>query len=108
MAQVDFTNARIAPATLGGSNPTKNAYLNLNTTALVDASDNVIVSGYSSQLIKNEQKQFVYMYSGTFTTSGTECYLRYATTSGWWKISNITFSSGDTYQFSIKADLICQ
>ena len=111
MAQVDFSNARIEPVVspnVSTGNATANSYLNLNSTALVDATDNAIVTNYSSQLLKNEKKEFVYMYTGTFTTSGTVCYIRYVSNVSWWKISNISFSAGDTYAFSIKADLICQ
>lgn len=117
MAQVDFSNARIAPYT--GSaiapswsrvNPTYFTYLTLtSSTDIIDANGSRI-SQATITTLKNAQKQFVILYSGTFSASGTEFYIAYAagTAVAGWKISNISFSSGDTYVFSIKADLICQ
>lgn len=112
MAQVDFTNARIAPAIITGfGNPTENTYLSINQQKLTNSSGAYISNGSSTQL-KNESKQLVYLYQGTFSASGTEFYvITYNNGSSrfsGWKVSNITFSSGDTYVFSIKADLICQ
>lgn len=113
MAEVDFSNARIAPATTFNgsslSNPTKNSNVSLatNSWAFYDASSNVVnqTSRSGSQLV-SAQKQLVYLYQGTFSASGTEFYL--IIEGAGWKVSNISFSSGDTYIFKIRADLICQ
>lgn len=116
MAQVDFTNARISPYTGNGIapssprvNPTRYSYVTLtSSTEFLDASGNR-VSQPTKTTLKNAQKQFVILYNGTFTASGTEFYIVYDNGGcAGWKVSNISFSSGDTYVFSIKADLICQ
>lgn len=108
MAEVDFTNARISPEQ-SGKNPTGAPLVNIDTGVLTNASGNLVASG-NHTVTKNTAQQFVILYSGTFDVSGTEFYLRSygSSTACAWKVSNITFSAGDTYVFSIKADLICQ
>ena len=112
MAEVDFTNARIAPATSypGGStayNPTYDAYVSLTKyNKFVNAGGGNITSSFNRTTVKDQQKQFVLMYNGTFSANGTEFYI--LGDAGAWRVYNITFSSGDTFVFSIKADLICQ
>lgn len=107
MAEVDFTNARIEPS--GTENPATDAYVQLNTYAFYDSSTNMVNSGTSSrtQLI-NQQKQLMFLYQGRFTTSGTEFYIYQGTNYlRRWKVSNISFNSGDTYVFQINATLTC-
>lgn len=112
MAEVDFSNAKITPSTLSGwVNPTVNSDISLNPSGyyLFD-SNNTQISGaiYLDKLL-NTQKQLVIQYQGTFTASGTEFYVR--TVSSYmagWRVYNISFNSGDTFIFQIKADLICQ
>lgn len=111
MAEVDFSHARIQPATSYGGhsnleNPAKYQYVSLATVDyLYDINENTIASLNRTQLV-NQQKQLVYQYSGTFTASGTEFYFGHSLAI--WKVSNISFSSGDTFIFQIQADLICQ
>lgn len=117
MAEVDFSHARIQPYTdttflpsWTRLNPTALSNVALDQRNLLDISGTTISSATVTK-IKDAQKQIVYQYSGTFTASGTEFYLLPAwggTYITGWKVSNISFSAGDTYQFSIKADLICQ
>lgn len=109
MAEVDFSHARITPA--GAVNPAAYSYVNLtNLSGFRDASDNSVASVTITTLV-NQQKRFVKMFSGTFTASGTEFYIwQYSSPYGVgkWKVSNISFNSGDTFIFQIQADLICQ
>lgn len=113
MAEVDFSNARIEPASTWQSqtlqNPTKNAYVSLGATGsannyLYDINGNRIASLTRSQLI-NQKKQLMYLYQGTFTTSGTSFILGDDLAA--WKVSNISFQNGDTYVFQINATLTC-
>lgn len=111
MAEVDFSNARIEP--IGTVNATKSAEVSLNIAGgiLSDVSGNQISTGYSISRLINAQKQLMYIYQGTFTASGTMFYIQQnvgqsANHSGW-KISNISFNSGDTYVFQINANLVC-
>lgn len=106
MADVDFSNARITPIKDSRNNLEFN-YINLPTSGNIYDANSQGIGTLSGQVIINEQKQFVIIYSGSFTASGTEFYM--ASYSGaWWKISNISFNSGDTFMFKIRADLICQ
>lgn len=112
MAEVDFTNARIEPFSglSGLPNPTSKSYLGLDTNNLYDVVNYTTEVGVGTRTrVKDAQKSFVNLYSGTFNTSGTQfgVWALGGTLTGW-KVSNITFSAGDTYVFSIKADLICQ
>ena len=113
MAQVDFSNARIEPYdTWGGyplKNPTFNANLGLNygggNSNLFNINDQVISSSFTCTQLINQQKQLMYLYQGTFSASGTEFYIKGDTVV--WKVSNISFSNGDTFVFQINATLVC-
>lgn len=121
MAEVDFSHARIQPVAYPGIgqgsfsgytaiNPTGKSNVSLNMTSnLWNGNGGSINNGTITGLV-NEKKQLVFQYQGTFNASGTEFYIiHYGNYEmGAWKISNISFSSGDTYIFQIKADLICQ
>jgi len=108
MADVDFSNARIEP--FGTICPAAYSYLNITTnSSLRDANDTSIASNHATRDI-NDQKQMLTTYYGTFTASGTEFYLYQYTNLGVgkWKISNVSFNSGDTYMFNINAELVCE
>lgn len=108
MAMVDFTNAKIEPAT-SSYNPTFTVDVGLSNNIL-SSSGSIITTGASRIRTVNEKKQIVYLYQGTFTTSGTEFYIQYSTseiTYTNWRVYNISFADGDTYLFQVKADLIC-
>lgn len=117
MAEVDFSNARIEPVAYPNPfngyttiNPTGKGNLSLDFTSdLWDANQNTITSSLSKTRLINEKKQLMFLYQGTFNTSGTEFYIiHYGDyTMGAWKISNISFNSGDTYVFQINATLDC-
>lgn len=120
MAQVDFSNARIEPCAYPGIgsgafsgysaiNPMGKSNVSLAMTEqLWNANGGSINTNATVTQLINQQKQLIYLYQGTFNTSGTEFYIIYYGDYqvGAWKISNISFDSGDTYIFRIRADLV--
>lgn len=112
MAQVDFSNAVLSPLQIGSYVPLDNSYIGLwlsNSIVICDSNKTQIASASISKAI-DVAKNFLVIFSGTFTASGTELYLKYGTGSGdnmWWKITNISFNSGDTFIFQINATLTC-
>lgn len=109
MAEVDFSNAIIEPALT--DTPTVNANLSLDSNLLYSVSSpstSIVNSGATRLRLVNASKQMVYIYQGVFTTSGTEFLIHTSSnaTAGW-KVSNISFNSGDTYVFQINATLTC-
>ena len=110
MAEVDFSHAKIQPYSSVSNryNPTKRSYLNIETTYLIDSNGSDVSSALVTTFITNQQKEFVMQYSGTFIASGTEFYMRNSSDTSSWRVYNISFNSGDTFIFQIKADLICQ
>lgn len=113
MAEVDFSNARIEPASsymsLSLRNPTVIANVALSyNNALYNASGTAITSSFNRTQLINQQKQLMYLYQGTFSTSGTEFYIVGSDDSlAAWKVSNISFQAGDTFIFQINATLTC-
>jgi len=100
MADVDFSHAVLDVNT--GYNPmTNNNYLNLATASLANASGQIINSNASQTIITNTPSKVSLLYTGTLGSSGTEFYLYYSGNVKPWKVSNISFSSGDTYSFVI-------
>ena len=116
MASVDFSNAIIEPLDLNNPlNPTRESYVSLNTAYLYawnssTSSWSSISSNASKTLLVNDKKQLLIEYQGTLNASGTEFYIKYQLSSYTygWKISNISFNSGDTYLFQINATLVCE
>lgn len=106
MAQVDFTNAVLSLVSTNTEVPTHYTYMALRDY-LYDSSGNSVSTGTSS-ILQSAQKSFIKSWSGIFNTSGTEFYIRNdATNALRWKISNISFSQGDTYVFQIPVTLTC-
>ena len=109
MAQVDFSNAVLD---LYSGNPSyadkpmnSSDYLNLggnNSHILVNTSGSSIVSNSSKTIITNTPSKVSILYTGTFTASGTE-FLTYEAPR--WRVSNVSFSSGDTYSFVIDIEV---
>ena len=119
MAEVDFSNARIEPCNVvitssTNVNPTKFTNVSLWNNPLyiysVSQGHTTAIGNGTETRLTNQQKQLVYLYQGTFSASGTEFYILNSDSSSHagWKISNISFNSGDTFVFKIRADLICQ
>lgn len=104
MADVDFSNA-VLDVYLG--NPlNRDNYLYIYATGnLTDLSGNIVTSNFNKSIISNTPSKVSILFSGGFATSGTEFYISRLTSGGVpsfaWKVSNISFSSGDTYSFII-------
>lgn len=113
MAEVDFSNAKIEPVDIWQSqyvmyNPTANEYLGLASsyhTRLYDSNQQQISSTFTRTQLINQSKQFMYIYQGVFSASGTEFYILGDNVV--WRVYNISFQSGDSYVFQINASLIC-
>lgn len=114
MAEVDFSNAIIEPADLSSwKTPIYYENLSLNRgSGFYNSAGNMITNNLSfggrTQIV-NKQKQMVWQYQGNFTDSGTEFYLRQdgGTPLAGWRVYNISFNNGDTFLFTINAELIC-
>ena len=100
MAQVDFSNAVMEPYMW---NPASSSYLAL-TGDLRNSGGTLVTSSKSYNIIKNTVDELSIKVTGTFNTSGTEFY--FYQSYFFWKISNISFSSGDTFEFQVNADLV--
>lgn len=105
MAQVDFSNAKLD--VVSGSLPLQYPYdLGIESSQdLRDSSNNVITSSFTRNVLSTNYKKRTITFTGTFNASGTECYIRsnyYERT--FWRISNISFSSGDTFSFAIDVE----
>lgn len=100
MAQVDFSHAVLdvipgklpmnASFYMGMNFPTLFYYYNGNYYSAVANS--------SCSILTNTPTKVSILYSGTFDHSDTEFYIA---NPQFWKVSNITYSSGDTYSFII-------
>lgn len=104
MAQIDFTNATL-DAYIG--NPlTQGSYMRVNSSAsLFDSSGNIISTGGIKTIILNTPAKVSIQYTGSMTASGTSFLIGVSTSGGSinfaWKVSNVSFSSGDTYDFIV-------
>ena len=104
MAQVDFTNATIAPYS---SNPMGTYTSGLNSAnAFYNSGSTAITSSLTTSTVKSESGEAIYQYTGTFSATGTEFYFGYNNSYLCWKVSNISFNSGDTFTFKIKANIV--
>ena len=112
MAEVDFSNAIftiVAGSGATSTNPILSSDLALNNRTLWDATGNAISSSSSTATkIQSENTIQKISYSGEFTASGTEFYISTAPSNIRYKVSNISFNSGDSYSFSVRADLTCE
>lgn len=110
MAQVDFSNAIIEQtARFYSTNPAELSNSSLYSGYLLDSNGTQINSDYSATVIVQEHRKFVIRYTGTFNTSGTEFYISQGGSNpltGKWKVSNINFSAGDLYTFTIAVNMI--
>ena len=100
MAQLDLSNAHISVST---SSPFDNAHLSVYGASLRDSNATVISSG-STNLIERTKNREITRFYGTFTASGTEFFLSNPPA---WHVTNVSFQSGDTYDFTIGANLTC-
>ena len=105
MAMVDFSNAVLD---VNREKPLNYQYLSTDeyNHYLMDANGNIINSNRSTQVLTNTPTTLSRLYTGSFTASGTEFYLgTYFTTGSAWKVSNVSFSSGDSYSFVIDIEV---
>lgn len=100
MAQVDFSNAVLD--VYGTQKPMEvGAYMSFyRTGTLYNLAGTAVSSGSQSKITDTPSKVSI-LFSGSFTASGTEFYIVYYADKPYWKVSNISFSSGDTYSFII-------
>ena len=111
MAQIDMSNAVLTPmysGTNGTSIPLLFGFVSLMADYyILDSSDQRI--GTVTYTTSTEEYSFENIYNGTFTASGTEFWLAYiynnSITYRFWRISNISFQSGDTFEMNIKYNL---
>lgn len=105
MAQLDLSNAHISVANIS---PLENANLSLNQSWNFRNASKVQISNGNGSQASRDKDGILLRYYGTFTASGTEFYLFSNNSYGnHWRISNVSFSSGDTYDFTIAANLTC-
>lgn len=102
MAQVDFSNAVLDVNT--GYYPLRmQSYISLGANRiLVNSTGTPITQNSAMSVVENTPSKVSILYTGSFDTSGTEFYLHDGDTAHrYWKVSGISFSSGDTYSFII-------
>lgn len=101
MAQIDFTNAVLD---VNGASTPMNLSKNIgfdNSATLYDANASVVSRSSSKSVLFQSPTKASILYTGTFTKSGTEFYITGSTNQFQWKVSNISFSTDDTYSFVI-------
>lgn len=97
MADVDFSNAVLD--VVSENMLTYGNYLGFDVNSyLMDSSGNYITNGASRTIISNTPSKVSILFTGAFGASGNTFYMRGTSQ---WKVSNISFSNGDTYAFVI-------
>ena len=122
MAQVDFSNANIE--IIGSRKPLQKRYLGLTnynsqtqiTYFMTTAEPWVALGTPTITILTQTPTKYSILYTGTFSSSTPSglsefgIYIRQQSGSPtydfFWKVSNITFSAGDTYSFVIDVDVI--
>jgi hypothetical protein len=107
MAVVDFSNAVLTPLLVNGSAKYYNnwwmtLYPYYGNISIYDSNGTQIIDSASSKTA-DTRNYYVIQFSGHMTASGTEMYIGDGDL--YWKISNVTFSNGDTVDFKIKAQV---
>lgn len=99
MAQVDFSNAILDVNS--GRKPLQNSnYLRLANNSDLFKRDGTRISNGNRSILSKTNNKVVMLYTGTFTASGTEC----CPGDVFFVITNVSFSSGDTYSFVIEVE----
>lgn len=112
MAQIDFTNAVIEPA---GSTYKPFSYYKLGlglqnnfNTYFTDDNGSIVPNTYiTPTILTNTPTKLSLVYTGTISstaTGGSYFYLG-LTGSRIWKISNISYSAGDTFSLQVDFDI---
>lgn len=100
MADVDFSNA-VLDVNSSEKPLAESGYLRLRNYMFYYNGNPVTDTSGSSTIITDTPTKVSILYTGTFIASGTEFYIAYSQYSGTFRVSNISFSSGDTYSFII-------
>ena len=103
MAQVDFSNAQIEPYS---KTPMGTYNSGLNATTELYNSSTTVIGSVSITTLKNDTNEAIFQYTGTFSATGTEFLFGYYGSYLCWKVSNVSFNSGDTFSFKIKANVV--
>jgi hypothetical protein len=105
MAQVDFSNAVLDVN--DGLPLTYSNYLAINGTArFINNNDSITYSYPTVTKIYDTPSKVSILFTGSVTDgSGTSFVLRHPQLYNIWKVSNISFSSGDTYAFVIDIEV---
>lgn len=101
MADVDFSHA-VLDAVNGETPLTHSSYLDLMHNFWYGSTE---ISVPVISLITNTPTKVSILYTGTFNQSGTEFYFAYVGGAGTFKVTNISFSAGDTYSFIIDIEI---
>ena len=114
MAVVDFSNA-VLNVFEGNQNvrqmkPFENSDIALNSPIIKNMSGTDISRSYAVRTLRNTPTVKSYLYTGTLAESGTEFLIGNFSSSvgvlyASWKVSNISFSSGDTYAFVVDVEV---
>lgn len=108
MAQVDFSNA-VLDVNTGYKPLPVNEYIalgDLGYPPLMNIGGTSITTNSGKSIITNTPSKVSILYTGTFTSAGTEFYIvKDDTANLYWKVSNISFNSGDTYSFVIDIEV---
>lgn len=108
MADVDFSHAVLdVRSDITPINPmSQSTYLLFFVTGTLYDSNSgwVVSSGATRTVLSDTPTKVSILFTGTFSTSGTEFYMgdnSAAAERRPWKVSNISYSAGDTYSFII-------
>lgn len=101
MAVVDFSNAVLDVS--GYETPlTHSDYMDLRHNFWHGSSE---ISVPTIRVITDTPTKVSILYTGTFNASGTEFTINYSSTRAAFRVSNISFSAGDTYSFVIDIEV---
>ena len=103
MAVVDFSNA-VLDVNTGQLPMTYGNYLDLNNDKFYNSSYGIINTNRAVSKILNTPTKVSILYTGTFVASGTEFSIA-STSNMTFYVSNISYSSGDTYAFVIDIEV---
>ena len=102
MANIDFSNAQLSLRS-GGYDPWPSPYLAFGTSSsLRNSNGNVISNDVVCTRLSQTLNKVSYSYSGTmnYGRGGTDIMIEQM-----WLVTNINYSSGDSYNFIIDIDL---
>lgn len=97
MAHVSFNNAKLIPTNNSWMQASP-AFLNLYGSGTNFSG--VSVRNFQARIKENTSSKATLNYSGTFTTSGNDFYINWHSAQ-MWHITNISFVSGDDFDFDI-------